>query len=85
MSALVFTGASQFAAVGVVAAGGAMFPRASSPSLRRGCAAGAKAGALSGGTLALAVLSWTPAGVPILAAALGVVPAVALARRSAAA
>ena len=64
----------------------AMFPAGFiallAPQLRR---PGATAGALAGGALALAALSWTPAGVPILAAALGVVPAVAVVRRGAAA
>jgi 4-azaleucine resistance transporter AzlC len=61
----------------------AMFPAAFFalllPQLRR---AGAPAGAIAGGALAVALVSFTPAGVPILAAALGVVPAVLAARRA---
>jgi branched chain amino acid efflux pump len=64
----------------------AMFPAAFlallAPQLRR---PGAPAAAAAGGLLALALLPLVPAGVPILAAALGVVPGVLLARRAVAA
>jgi predicted branched-subunit amino acid permease len=60
----------------------AMFPAAFLallvPQLRR---AGAPAGAVAGAVIAVALISFTPAGVPILAAALGVVPAVRAAGR----
>ena len=62
----------------------AMFPAAFLallvPQLRR---AGAPAGAVAGVVLSVALVSFTPAGVPILAAALGVVPAVLAARLAA--
>jgi 4-azaleucine resistance transporter AzlC len=60
-----------------------MFPAAFmvllAPQLRR---AGATAGAAAGALIALVLISLTPVGVPILAAALGVVPAVLAARRA---
>jgi 4-azaleucine resistance transporter AzlC len=49
------------------------------PQLRR---PGATTGATSGALLALATLSFAPRGVPILAAALGVIPAVLAARKA---
>jgi len=59
----------------------AMFPAAFlaplAPQLRRH---GAVPGALTGAALAVALVPVAPAGVPILAAALGVVPAVRAAR-----
>jgi len=62
----------------------AMFPAAFlallAPQLRR---AGAPVGAVAGAALAVGLISFTPVGVPILAAALGVVPAVLAARRAA--
>lgn len=62
----------------------AMFPAAFLallvPQLRR---AGAPAGALAGGAIAVALLPFAPPGVPILAAALGVIPALLAARRAA--
>lgn len=61
----------------------AMFPAAFLallvPQLRR---VGATAGAVAGAVIAVVLVSCTPAGVPILAAALGVVPAVLAARRA---
>lgn len=61
----------------------AMFPAAFlallAPQLRR---SGAPAGAVAGAALAAAALAFVPAGVPILIAALGVVPAVLVARRA---
>jgi 4-azaleucine resistance transporter AzlC len=61
----------------------AMFPAAFvallAPQLRR---RGAPAGAAAGALIALVLIPLAPAGVPILAAALGVVPAVLVARRA---
>jgi 4-azaleucine resistance transporter AzlC len=61
----------------------AMFPAAFlallAPQLRR---PGAPTGAIAGVLVAVALISLTPAGVPILAAALGVAPAVLAARRA---
>lgn len=79
--------------IGAVAGGGianpktlgldAMFPAAFlallAPQLRR---SGAPVAAVSGALIALALVPFTPAGVPILAAVVGVVPGLAAARRA---
>jgi predicted branched-subunit amino acid permease len=61
----------------------AMFPAAFlallAPQLRR---PGAPVAALAGAAIALALVPVAPVGVPVIAAVLGVLPAVALARRS---
>jgi len=109
MSLLVFTGASQFAVVGVLGAGGSVLA-ALAPALllaarnalyglslvdvlrgRRFLALlapqlgrpAARTAALYGGVLALVLVPFTPVGVPILAAVLGVVPATRALRRAA--
>jgi predicted branched-subunit amino acid permease len=62
----------------------AMFPAAFlallAPQLR---APGARVAALAGALIALALVPLTPAGVPILAASLGVIPGLAAAHRAA--
>ena len=72
MSMLVFTGASQFAFVGVLAGGGGALA-AFGPAVvlaARNAAYG----------LALALIPFAPAGVPVIAALAGVVPGVLVAR-----
>jgi predicted branched-subunit amino acid permease len=75
LNALVFTGASQFAVVGVLSAGGCVLA-ALAPALLLA--------ALAGALIALVLMPVTPAGVPIIASALGVVPGIAMLRRRAA-
>ncbi len=79
LSLVTFTGASQFTFVSVIGAGGSIVG-ALAPSI---LLAGRNAVyALSlGGVIALALLTVTPVGVPIIAAALGAVPMLIAARR----